>query len=251
MIKRTYRITALILVVVMISGILLIGCSKDDEIYAEAADYEVTFEKQTFDENGCHVVLEYPVISGLADSDNEREINSRLYEYVYNKYKMKCLVSDEDDGIGYNYLTVDAAVTVSIKGYFCALICINSYSDDSSHGDYFGFTVNCNTKTGELYDSSDIIKNYEGLRKKFTDGKFQQQYGLTTLMTEFTYEDLISRYYAEYDIYPYIYFEKDKVGINIDVVHLYGGYAGFAIDISEVEEYLNTDLEFIKLLAAQ
>ncbi len=238
--------TAFLLILAVLSSICLFGCAEGGEPI-EKADYTVAFEEQVFDENGCHVQLKYPVISGLANADNEREINSRLYEYVYSKYKMKGLVSDGDNVLTYE--TVDAAVTVAIKGYFCVLICAGATSDTSSRGDYFGFTIHCNTVTGELYDSSDIIKNFDGIKKKFESGKFTQQYGLTTLMQDYTYADLMSRYIAEYELYPYVYFEDGKFGVNIDVVHLYGGYAGFTADISEVKAYLNTDLDFINRLA--
>lgn len=226
------------------------GCAEETVHQLEDADYKVMFEKQVFDEKGCHVTLEYPVVQGLADEAKQADINSLLYSYVYNQFKLKCLVS-ESGAIEYNYNTVDAAVTIAKKGYFCALISVEYYSDDSSHGNYSTFTVHCGTDEVRLYSSADIIKSFEPIKSQFGKGKFSQEYGLTTLLASLTPDEIIARYSDDYELYPYVYFEDGKFGINVDVSHLYGGYAGFTIDIADVKKHLNTELEFVARLAAK
>ena len=235
------------LIIVALLCLSFCSCAEKTHTEIEPADYNVRFQTDEFDENGCHVTLSYPVVSGL---QNDAEINDLLYAYVYNRYKIKCLVSESGD-VEFNYTTLNTAVTYSMKGYFCALIFVEYYSDNASHNMREGFAVHCDTAEARIYSSSDIINDFGGIKKQFTAGKFSEQYGMTDLTSVVSYEDLIAQYDESYDLFPQIYFEDGVFAMNIDVVHLYGGYAGFATDIGNVSKYLNKEIRFVATICGE
>lgn len=212
-------------------------------------DFTVELVESVFDENNCHISLIYPVVSGLKDKDKLQLLNEKLYYYCYRMYKNKCLVSD--DGVTFNYLTIDSAITAKTSNYFGALFSISCYSDDSGHDDPFTFTINCLVDKCEIIDAKDLFKDFLGIRELFLNGKFIQVYGMTTLLENVKYSDLMSKYYPEYDIYPNVFFEEGIMGLNIDVAYVYGGYAGFTIKLSEVAKYLDSKYEFISELSKE
>ena len=240
------RIISLALVILML---LLCGCTKphDAQAVIEPADYEVGFVTDEYDEKGCHVTLSYPVVSGLSNDD---ELNAMLKNYVKSRYAAECLVS-EDGKTAFSYTVINAAVTFKMKGFFSALIFVEHHADSASHEMREGYSINCATDEGKIYSSAEIIGDFDGIRRQFVSGAFVEQYGMTNLTTVVPEESLMEQYSEKYEIFPQIYFENGTFGMNIDVVHLYGGYAGFATDIENVSKYLNKEITFVAALCGE
>ena len=136
------------------------------------------------------------------------------------------------EGEEYEYIIENTNLTYVSDTFFSAVVSGHFYAGDDAHPTVFAYGINCDLPGGRLLEPSDMILDFEKVRSAFTGGKFKLAYGEDGLMDETNYEDMITRYMPDYDIYPEVYYTKDGFGMSIELVYTLGGYALFEIPLS-------------------
>ncbi len=198
----------------------------------EDASNEVTVSvERTSDKSGTsEVVMLYPLIK----SDGGRgydmaSINSLITEYMNGHRDSMCAGVEGEE---YEYIIENTNLTYVSDTFFSAVVSGHFYAGDDAHPTVFAYGINCDLAGGRLLEPSDMILDFEKVRSAFTGGKFKLTYGEDGLMDETNYEDMITRYMPDYDIYPEVYYTKDGFGMSIELVYTLGGYALFEIPLS-------------------
>lgn len=186
-----------------------------------ASGVNITTKKSTFDDNGAHVTMIYPTVSGIDGADTV----TGLLRDEMDERRREALIGMAGGEV--NYTVEDTSVKLCTKSFMSLVVSGYSYVGDASHPEYFVYALNYDIKSKKLMTGSDLIKDFDAVKSSFTSGKFFPMYSQDGLLDEMTYEDMIMEYHVEYGIYPEVYYTKDNFGIAVELVYSLGGYALF------------------------
>ncbi len=196
------------------------------------AGYVVDTTVETEKNDGGDVTIIYPVIDPDDDKINAERLNELIKDYIDQKFKYDGVAGTGEE---YTYEITETVTAVTTPEFASIIVKGKYYIADSPSPTVFAYTINCDMKAVAIISATDLVFDYNEVKKLFTGGKFKLVEGLETLLDETNYEDMIMEYRTEYGIYPNVYFTKTGFGMIIDLVNTLGGYALFEIPYSEVE----------------
>ena len=218
------------------------ACKDDDPSPESPPVYEV--KKQTSDVifNGKDygdISMLYLALDGLEEA-NELLLSIALR---HRDMKLPNLSSyGEDDMPEVTYETEKISVTYLSADFISAKVEGTLTVSLAPHPEPFVYTVNIDLKNNREFPSADIVKDFDKIKELFRMERFELSYGDEKLVSETTLEDMIMQYHTEYEIYPYFYFTRDKLFMNIELVYTLGSNAGYSIPLSDVKEHLNDEI---------
>lgn len=109
------------------------------------------------------------------------------------------------------------------------------------HPSPFVYALNFDLENLIELGASDILSDFDRIKKLFTEGKFTLEEGDRSLLSDTSAEDIIMQYRSEYEIYPQIWFSSEKLYLNAELVYTLGSNAVYSIDLGEVKAYLNAE----------
>lgn len=202
--------------------------------------YTVDTEVETQKTVNGDVTIVYPVIDPNEDTLDSELLNSMIREYMDQKFKYD---GGADTDGEYRYEITDTVTALATDEFASIIVKGMHYVSDSPAPNIFTYTINCDIKASAVISASDLVYDFDGIKKLFLDGKFKLVEGMDGLLDETNYEDMIMEYRAEYGIYPNVYFTEDSFGMVIDLVYTLGGYALFEIPYSYVSDYVYCPLK--------
>lgn len=192
-----------------------------DDTHNPPTGMHITTEQSTFDENGSHIQMIYPTVVSHGSAD---EITKTLRAEMDRRRVEELLGFAGGES---NYKVENVSVELCRPTFVSLVVTGYCYVSESSHPEYFAYTINYDVNAKKLLSGEDLIKDFDAVREKFTGGGFRTVYGQAGLLDEMSYEDMITAYHAEYGIYPEVYYTSDGFGIAVELVYTLGGYALF------------------------
>lgn len=192
-----------------------------DDTHNPPTGMHITTEQSTFDENGSHIQMIYPTVVSHGSAD---EITKTLRAEMDRRRVEELLGFAGGES---NYKVENVSVELCRPTFVSLVVTGYCYVSESSHPEYFAYTINYDVNAKKLLTGEDLIKDFDAVREKFTGGGFRTVYGQAGLLDEMSYEDMITAYHAEYGIYPEVYYTSDGFGIAVELVYTLGGYALF------------------------
>jgi hypothetical protein len=183
-----------------------------------------------------YVVVNYPVVDGLSNSDVQNAVNNKL-KTLFTESRVKIKENE--------YLTVDDTFTVKqIKD----ILIINKngydYPIGAAHGQPISFYYFINVKTGDFYQLKDLFKkdsDYVTKLSKIVYDQIKQNSDINDVYF-FESKDLISKD-------QYFYISDDKLTIYFDcgaIAPYAAGFPKFEIPFKDIKSIINTDGAFWK-----
>ena len=164
--------------------------------------------------------LRFPVVSNMTNAEIQTKVNAILLVAAENYEVTSCTVEYASDTL----LSVRSAINFTTS---TAEYSVNSV-----------YTTNIDLTTGEELSGENIFSDFMTINNKFIGGDFTREYGLENLLSLTNYSDMILQYKTDRSDYPHVYFNYDKLIINIDLTEALGSSAGFSIPIADVRECL-------------
>lgn len=184
--------------------------------------------------------LRFPVVSNMANAEIQTKVNAILLVAAENFYKttLKDIDIYMEEGTIFNYEVTSCTVEYASDNFLSVRSAINFTTSTSEYSVNSVYTTNIDLTTGEELTGEDIFSDFMTINNKFIGGDFKQEYGLENLLSLTNYSDMILQYKSDRNIYPDVYFNYDKLIINIDLTDSLGSSAGFSIPLGDVRECL-------------
>ncbi len=184
--------------------------------------------------------LRFPVISNMANAEIQTKVNAILLVAAENFYNTTLRDIDiyMEEGTIFNYEVTGCTVEYASDNFLSVKSMINFTTSTAEYSTNSVYTTNIDLTTGEELTGEDIFSDFMTVNNKFIGGDFTQEYGLDNLLTLTNYSDMILQYKSDRSIYPDVYFNYDKLIINIDLTDSLGSSAGFSIPLVDVRECL-------------
>ena len=228
-------------------AILCTGGCRTASVRLPDAPYTVSFTEVYFPAGtAIQVHLAYPTLEGYADTAAAERMHTAALEYANTQFALEGLIASGDTQ--YTYSVNDTALLLATPRFLSVRIGGIITVLPGGNARYFAYTFNYDLSAGTILESQDVFSDYAAVKDLWKAGRFRQDFGYASLEKEISWEDMIAQYHEEYGVYPHVYFTEGRLGLLIDTVASLDGYAGFSIDIREVQNHLRTENPTIAFL---
>ena len=200
-------------------------------------------------ETASRIVMNYPIFGGFQGEGTDAEINELI---VYHNTEMQRQFGNGMDKMLGRYIKVVYEVSdfyiTYIDSDFISIMYegVFAVSSENDHIDlgnsYFRYSLNLDVKNRKLITSDELITNFNSLKLTFQKGDMEMEHGLEGLCDNISYYEMFHEYSDTYNIYPMLYFTKDKVMIIISLTPDLGGNAVFSYNIKDSTGFLDHGL---------
>ena len=226
----------------------------DDELSApiyegmpEGVSYRrITARTVTDVETASRVVINYPLFDGFGGDETDQAINELI---SYHNSEMKRQYGNGMDKMLGRYIKVVYEVSdfyiTYIDSDFISIMYegVFAVSSEKNHIDmgnsYFKYSINIDVKNKRMITSDDIISNFNTLKLTFQKGAMDLEWGVEGLRDSISYYEMFSQYTDTYDIYPMLYFTREKLMMIISLTPDLGGNAVFSYNIKDSEGFID------------
>ena len=184
--------------------------------------------------------LRFPVVSNMTNAEIQTKVNAILLVAAENFYASTLRDIDiyTEEGTVFNYEVTSCTVEYASDTLLSVRSAINFTTSTAEYSVNSVYTTNIDLTTGEELSGEDIFSDFMTINNKFIGGDFTKEYGLESLLSLTNYSDMILQYKTDRSDYPHVYFNYDKLIINIDLTEALGSSAGFSIPLADVRECL-------------
>ena len=186
---------------------------------------------ETITDGGALTTVSYPF---YGDGEHDA-FDVAMRNYAMHKYT----ASGAIPGDGAVYEITDFDITLETENFVSAVVRGRIFSPGAAHDTIVAYTINADTRTGKVYTSDELIGDLDALKDGFTGGRFQQNMGLTDVLSEITAEDIVQSWRSDYGVFPNVFFTEKSFGVLPELAYAIGGYAGFVIPYADAGEMLN------------
>ena len=184
--------------------------------------------------------LRFPVLRNMANAEIQTKVNAILLVAAENFYTTTLRDIDiyMEEGTIFNYEVTSCTVEYASDNFLSVRSAINFTTSTSEYSTNSVYTTNIDLRTGEELTGEDLFSDFTTINNMFIGGDFTREYGLENILSLTNYSDMILQYKIDRNIYPDVYFNYDKLIINIDLTDSLGSSAGFSIPLADVRECL-------------
>ena len=220
------------------------GTDVDTDLLNDAPNFEIveeiTIVHQTEDGRKSTKVVRYPKLSGMADEENQAEVNEIFRSVAERQFIIN--VPDVDiyviEDTVFNYEVSSVEVTYVTSNFISVKNTVYSMTSVSEYPSCPVYTVNIDLDKAEIIEEADIVGDFNVISSKFLAGDFSMVSGAENLFENTNYEDMILQYKSDYASYPEMYFADGNIFICIDLVDALGTSAIFSIPVEAVKDAL-------------
>ncbi len=201
-------------------------------------------------ETASRIVTNYPIFGGFSGVDTDEKINELI---VYHNVEMQRHFGNGMEKMLGRYIKVvyevsdfyityidSDFISIMYEGVFA----VSSEKDHIDMGNsYFKYSLNIDVKNKTMITSDQLINNFNSMKLTFQKGDMKMELGLDGLHDNITYYEMFNQYSDTYNIYPMMYFTKEKVMIIISLTPDLGGNAVFSYNIKDSKGFLDHTVE--------